>query len=373
MTRPRCAVGRRLPSAAAAGPAQPGRRPPVGPAVEYWRTVCRCDTKLIPGHPDALGRGRASGRRLPAAGYASEAVHCTSGFWPNAAASSPRAPGHHRGPGQLAKALILAASPPTVTCSSARSASASSSAGPGTRHPQRQGRPRRLLPGRGRRVRGDQMLSRNLTDRERLQGPRDARPWPPGTGWPPPAWSRARLRTRISNYKRVLSDREKCSAGGTRIRSRPPRTSPPPTRLPAGSGRDAVVRAVLCGTPSGSSLGSRGHPRAHGQPGVPVLCRGPCRDAVSLLRNLARAASASCCRDPLTETIRHSLQSIETADPSASAAPVEAGISVFHLLRQTGRYHSRWCLSRAGLPRKPSKVAAAPGGGDGADAHSFPG
>src|ERR1700749_646769 len=48
----------------------------VGPAVEYWRDLsARCDTKLIPGHPDALVVGSHLAAAYLAAGYAGEAVH----------------------------------------------------------------------------------------------------------------------------------------------------------------------------------------------------------------------------------------------------------------------------------------------------------
>ena len=48
----------------------------VGPAVEYWRDLsARCDTKLMPGHPDALVVAAHLAAAFLGAGYAGEAVH----------------------------------------------------------------------------------------------------------------------------------------------------------------------------------------------------------------------------------------------------------------------------------------------------------
>ena len=61
----------------------------VGPAVEYWRDLsARCDTKLMPGHPDALVVAAHLAAAYLAAGYATRPCTGTSGCWPNAAASS---------------------------------------------------------------------------------------------------------------------------------------------------------------------------------------------------------------------------------------------------------------------------------------------
>src|SRR6266480_6640627 len=48
----------------------------IGPAVEYWRDLsARCDTKLMPGHPDVLVVAGHLAAAYLAAGYADEAVH----------------------------------------------------------------------------------------------------------------------------------------------------------------------------------------------------------------------------------------------------------------------------------------------------------
>src|SRR5690348_2686236 len=85
----------------------------VGPAVEYWRDLsARCDTKLMPGHPDALVVAAHLAAAFLAAGYASEAVH----WYQRVLAERGRelAPGHPAiiaARVNLAKALILAGEP----------------------------------------------------------------------------------------------------------------------------------------------------------------------------------------------------------------------------------------------------------------------
>src|SRR5271157_5566087 len=85
----------------------------VGPAVEYWRDLsARCDTKLMPGHPDALVVAAHLAAAYLAAGYAGEAVH----WYQRVLAERGRelAPGHPAiiaGRVNLAKALVMAAEP----------------------------------------------------------------------------------------------------------------------------------------------------------------------------------------------------------------------------------------------------------------------
>src|SRR6266704_2768425 len=85
----------------------------VGPAVEYWRDLsARCDTQLMPGHPDALVVAAHLAAAYLAAGYASEAVH----WYQRVLAERGRelAPGHPAiiaARVNLAKALILAGEP----------------------------------------------------------------------------------------------------------------------------------------------------------------------------------------------------------------------------------------------------------------------
>src|SRR5262249_15616333 len=85
----------------------------VGRAVEYGRALsARCDTKLMPGHPDALVVAAHLAAAFLGAGYASEAVH----WYQRVLAERGRelAPGHPAiiaARVNLAKALILAGQP----------------------------------------------------------------------------------------------------------------------------------------------------------------------------------------------------------------------------------------------------------------------
>ena len=146
----------------------------VGPAVEYWRDLsARCDTKLIPGHPDALVVGSHLAAAYLAAGYATEAVH----WYQRVLAERGRelAPGH---PAiitvrvSLAKALIMAGEPSdAVTVLQRAVTECEQFRGP--QHPDTLSAREELAEAY--QVAGDaktatRLLSKNLADRERLQG-----------------------------------------------------------------------------------------------------------------------------------------------------------------------------------------------------------
>ena len=147
----------------------------VGPAVEYWRDLsARCDTKLMPGHPDALVVAAHLAAAYLAAGYAGEAVH----WYQRVLAERGRelAPGH---PAiiaariNLAKALVLAAEPGDAVAVVQRAVSECEQfRGPG--HPDTLSARDELAAAHqaaGDVAAASRLLSRNLTDRERLQGP----------------------------------------------------------------------------------------------------------------------------------------------------------------------------------------------------------
>src|SRR6266704_2008408 len=150
----------------------------VGPAVEYWRDLsARCDTKLMPGHPDALVVAAYLAAAYLAAGYASEAVH----WYQRVLAERGRelAPGHPAiiaARVNLAKALILAGEPADAVTVLQRAVSECEQfRGPG--HPDTLSARHELAEAY--QVAGDaktaiRLLSKNLADRDRLQGPRDA-------------------------------------------------------------------------------------------------------------------------------------------------------------------------------------------------------
>ena len=190
----------------------------VGPAVEYWRDLsARCDTKLMPGHPDALVVAAHLAAAYLAAGYASEAVH----WYQRVLAERGRelAPGHPAiiaARVNLAKALILAGEPADAVTVLQRAVSECEQfRGPG--HPDTLSARDDLAAAY--QAAGDvsaaaRLLSRNLTDRERLQGPRDAETMATRDRLAAACLADGKVKDAISQYKRALSDREKVLGRG---------------------------------------------------------------------------------------------------------------------------------------------------------------
>ncbi len=185
----------------------------AGPAVEYWRDLsARCDTKLMPGHPDALVVAAHLAAAYLAAGYAGEAVH----WYQRVLAERGRelAPGH---PAiiaariNLAKALVLAAEPGDAVAVLQRAVSECEQfRGPG--HPDTLSARDELAAAHqaaGDVAAASRLLSRNLTDRERLQGPRDAETMATRDRLAAACLAEGKVKDAISHYKRALSDREK--------------------------------------------------------------------------------------------------------------------------------------------------------------------
>ena len=130
----------------------------VGPAVEYWRDLsARCDTKLMPGHPDALVVAAHLAAAYLAAGYAGEAVH----WYQRVLAERGRelAPGHPAiiaARVSLAKALVMAGEQGDAVTVLVRAVSECEQFR-GPRHPDTLSARDELsvrLPGRGRHRRG---------------------------------------------------------------------------------------------------------------------------------------------------------------------------------------------------------------------------
>jgi tetratricopeptide (TPR) repeat protein len=190
----------------------------VGPAVEYWRDLsARCDTKLMPGHPDALVVAAHLAAAFLAAGYAGEAVH----WYQRVLAERGRelAPGH---PAiiaariNLAKALVLADEPADAVTVLLRAVSECEQfRGPG--HPDTLSARDELAAAyqaAGDVAAASRLLSRNLTDRERLQGPRDAETMATRDRLAAASMAEGKVKDAISHYKRALSDREKVFGRG---------------------------------------------------------------------------------------------------------------------------------------------------------------
>jgi tetratricopeptide (TPR) repeat protein len=189
-----------------------------GPAVEYWRDLsARCDTKLMPGHPDALAVAGHLAAAYLAAGYATEAV----GWYQRVLAERGRelTPGHPAiiaARVSLAKALILAGEPGDAVTVMTRAVSECEQFR-GARHPDTLNARDELSAAY--QAAGDigaaiKLLSSNLADRERLQGPRDAETMATRERLAAAFLAAGKFKDAISHYKRALSDREKVLGRG---------------------------------------------------------------------------------------------------------------------------------------------------------------
>ena len=288
----------------------------VGPAVEYWRDLsARCDTKLMPGHPDALVVAAHLAAAYLAAGYASEAVH----WYQRVLAERGRelAPGHPAiiaARVNLAKALTLAGEPADAVAVLDRAVSECEQfRGPG--HPDTLSARDDLATAH--QAAGDvaaaaRLLSRNLIDRERLQGPRDAETMATRDRLAAASLAAGKVKDAISHYKRVLSDREKVLGSGH------PDTIATTANLAAAyqaAGRmpAAMQLSEQCCADSERVLGSDHLDTLTRMANLAYLfyAVGRVGDAVALLRDLAvRCDRVLPAGDPLTETVRQSLLSI---------------------------------------------------------------
>ncbi len=185
----------------------------VGPAVEYWRDLAaRCDTKLTPGHPDALVVAGHLAAAYRAAGYAAEAVD----WYQRVLAERGRelAPGHPAviaARVSLAKALVMASEPGDAVTVLLRAASECEQFR-GPRHPDTLSARDELAAAH--QAAGDigaaiRLLSSNLADRERLQGPRDTETMATRNRLAAAFLAQGKFKDAITHYKRVLSDRER--------------------------------------------------------------------------------------------------------------------------------------------------------------------
>ena len=288
----------------------------VGPAVEYWRDLsARCDTKLMPGHPDAVVVAAYLAAAYLAAGYAGEAVH----WYQRVLAERGRelAPGH---PAiitariNLAKALVLAAEPGDAVAVVQRAVSECEQfRGPG--HPDTLSARDELAAAHqaaGDVAAASRLLSRNLTDRERLQGPRDAETMATRDRLAAACLAEGKIKDAISHYKRALSDRGKVLGRDH------PDTLATTAKLAgayqaAGRMPAAMQLSEQCCADSERVLGSDHADTLARLANLAYLfyAVGRVGDAVALLRDLAvRCERVLPAGDPLTQTVRQGLLNI---------------------------------------------------------------
>jgi tetratricopeptide (TPR) repeat protein len=285
----------------------------VGPAVEYWRDLsARCDTKLMPGHPDALVVAGHLAAAYLAAGYADEAVH----WYQRVLAERGRelAPGHPAiiaARVSLAKALILAREPADAITVLQRAVSECEQfRGPG--HADTLNAKDELAAAHqaaGDVATASRLLSRNLADRERLQGPRDAETMATRDRLAAAFLAEGKNKGAIAHYKRALSDREKVLGHGH------PDTLETMANLAAAyraAGRmpDAMQLSQQCCADSERVLGPDHADTLARLANLAYLyyAAGRVGDAIALLRDTAvRCERVLPAGDPLTQAVQQSL------------------------------------------------------------------
>ena len=185
----------------------------IGPAVEHWRELAaRCDSKLIPGHPDTLVVAAQLAAAYLAGGYAADAVT----WYQRVLAERGRdlAPGHPAiiaARVNLARALIMAGeSTDAVTVLHRAVTECEQFRGPG--HPDTLSVSDELAAAylaTGDLAGAIRLLNRVLADRERVQGPRDVETMTTRDRLAAACLAAGKVKDAIGHYKRVLSDREK--------------------------------------------------------------------------------------------------------------------------------------------------------------------
>jgi tetratricopeptide (TPR) repeat protein len=288
----------------------------VGPAVEYWRDLAaRCDTKLPPGHPDALVVADQLAAAYLAAGYAGEAVH----WYQRVLAERGRelAPGHPAiiaAQVSLTRALIMASeSADAVTVMLRAIRECEQFCGPG--HSDTLSARDELAAAyaaAGDVAAASGLLARNLADREWLQGPRDPETMATRDRLAAACLADGKIRDAISHYKRVLADREKVLG-----RSHPDTLA---TTVNLASAYQAAGRmpaamqlAEPCCAESERVLGADHSDTLARLANLAHLyyAVGRVGDAQALLRDtLARCERVLPHGDPLTQAIRQSLVNI---------------------------------------------------------------
>jgi tetratricopeptide (TPR) repeat protein len=190
----------------------------VGAAVEHWRELAaRCDSKLVPGHPDTLVVAAQLAAAYLAGGYAADAVT----WYQRVLAERGRelAPGHPAiiaARVNLARALIMAAeSADAVTVLQRAVTECEQFRGPG--HPDTLSVSDELAAAylaSGDVTGAIRLLSRVLSDRERVQGPRDTETMATRDRLAAACLVGGKVKDAISYYKRVLADRQKILGPG---------------------------------------------------------------------------------------------------------------------------------------------------------------
>jgi len=185
----------------------------VGSAVEYWQDLAaRCDTKLPPGHPDALVVAAQLAAAYLNAGRAGEAVQ----WYQRVLAERTRelTPGHPAIVAtrvSLARALIMAGEPGDAVTVLQRAVSECEQFR-GASHPDTLSARDELAAAyqaTGDLAAATRLSTRSLADHDRLQGPRDAQTMATKDRLAAAYLAEGKIKEAIAQYKQVLSDRQK--------------------------------------------------------------------------------------------------------------------------------------------------------------------
>jgi tetratricopeptide (TPR) repeat protein len=288
----------------------------IGPSVEHWRDLAaRCDSKLIPGHPDTLVVAAQLAAAYLAGGYAADAVT----WYQRVLAERGRelASGHPAiiaARVNLARALIMAGEPAdAVSVLHLAVTECEQFRGPG--HPDTLSVSDELAAAYlavGDNTGAIRLLTRVLADRERVQGPRDAETMATRDRLAAACVVAGRTKEAINHYKRVLSDREKV-LGRDNLDTISTRASLASAYQAAGRLPSAIQASEQCCTDSERVLGpDHADTLARlANLGYMYYAGGRVGDAANVLRDTA----ARCERvlpygDPLTQAVEASLANI---------------------------------------------------------------
>jgi tetratricopeptide (TPR) repeat protein len=190
----------------------------VGLAVDYWQDLAaRCDTKLPPGHPDALVVADQLAAAYLKAGHGGDAVQ----WYQRVLAERERelAPGHPaivRTRVSLARALIRGGEPADAVTVLLRAVGEFEQFR-GSGHPDTLSARDELAAAyqaAGDMAAASRLLARDLADRERLQGQRDPQTIATRDRLAAAYLDEGKIKDAITQYKRALADREKVLGRG---------------------------------------------------------------------------------------------------------------------------------------------------------------
>ena len=258
----------------------------IGPAVEYWRDLAsRCDTKLSPGHPDALAVAGQLAAAYLAAGQAGKAVTWYRRVLTERGhGAGARAPRHRRSPRQPGPGAPHGgrARRCGVCVAAGRQRMRAFPRARPSRYLRRPGGTGRRTPCRGRGRGGDPAAGAHADRPQAPAGPAPRghhdHPGPPSRGLPGRRQDQGRRLAVQARARRPRAHAWAQPSGHDRDSRRARRRLPHCRTDTVSAG---ALRAVLRGFEANPRSRPRGHANPPGKPGPPVLHRGPDRRRAS--------------------------------------------------------------------------------------------